>query len=376
MKTLLTIIGLCLLVAQTPAAEFPPADHHGADLILSDGDVIWGKHTGVDRFIVETTSTVSIQAYVPAISSSGHLEVYADDIIISGTLTAEGAGYTGGGGERGEGTNGGPDGIDGLARYTGYSNFEGYGDGPFAGGKHPTEILRDGGYDNWGSNTDTSIDTSILMGSGGQAGPPVGGMEFDQQAPPCSYYALPRGGKGGDGGGPGGGSIILVAGKHIRLTGAIITRGKSGQRGEGGGQGQYFAIIGSLCIASGATGGDGGNGDGTDSGETYNSGYGAGGGVLLFCASQNQLLIEGSIDARGGESIRPQQDAGIHAGGSVKIFCMGDSPASNTIKAGRIYIRNLEGEPFSAIEWLLGINALNPIGYDSNHDLIIDAADL
>lgn len=35
-----------------PAADHPSRDHGGADLVLEDGDRIWGVHENVGRFVI------------------------------------------------------------------------------------------------------------------------------------------------------------------------------------------------------------------------------------------------------------------------------------------------------------------------------------
>ena len=218
-----------LLANLCQAADYPPADHGGSDLVLTDGDVIWGEHRNVGCFVVRgdlipTTgypffrpTTVTVRRYVPDIPWSGRLDVYADDIVISGTLTAEGAGYTGGGGEGGLGASGslpaytGANGANGNPRYYGYSGSETWpnkGDGPFGGTPHNTsQPIRNGGYNSLNANTDTTTDTSVLIGSGGAGGYPT----LPLNNPPGLCLFEPVGGNGGRGGGPGGGAIRLLA---------------------------------------------------------------------------------------------------------------------------------------------------------------------
>jgi len=338
------IFSLFFIYNKAFSTDYPPKDHQGADLILQNGDKIWGKHFNINRFEIPSTTTVSVILYYPKGDSNckegnGFAEIYANEIDVKGVLIAKGIGYCGGSGRGGTGGWGlfpGQDSGMSMGRYQLFA------DGPAKGNL----LGEDGGYNITGGNSDTSIDASVLMGSGGEGG---------------------EGGEGGDtidggGGGGGGGYIILCSKKSINLSGIITTSGRTGRNGGPGGDGKdaggmpaggdggwggSSSYLYSYDEGLGSPGGKGYN-EGTTSGEDgtsgKNGGAGGGGAILLICDSPSSMTITGTLDARGG---RDQ----IQNGGTVKIFYKGDQPTSGTIYSPRIYYRNLDLLPLKPTYW-------------------------
>ena len=343
------------------AADWPPADHGGADVVPVDGDSIWGMHTGIGTFRITSGSLVYVRPYDGQDTFTGTLEVHAQRVEVEGTLDATGAGYTGGGGGGGGGGcmqpcfgqfipggfgGGGPGcaqyacaadtassgtsasvykfGIVSWACSSGSGGAAGGGDGPFGGAPGSTDTRHRGGYGAPETNGDTSMDNSTSMGSGS------GGMAGGDGA--CG---LAPGGGGGAGGGCGGGTIRLFAAQGFRLTawGVIAADGALGRSG----------------FPPSTTAGRGGDSVRLNPGNWFQYGVGtggAGGGILLDLASVTDLLVEAGawIHSLGGGA-EPEN------GGTVKIFRpMAGSPSGNPeISAGRSFI----ADPTPAQGWEL-----------------------
>ena len=330
-------------------ADYPPADHGGADLLLQDNDRIWGNHTGIGTFRVPEGATVSLKPYDGADSATGRLEVHANSVELLGILDATGAGYSGGSG--GGGTPGsqssmigpppwpitfGAPGEGGLVPYEkenlrGASPGEGgTGDGPFGGlgGGESTAIVgADGGYLSPSGNGDSSIDESTSMGSGGGGGRGGAGV--------LGHNEGAQGGSGGAAGGRGGGELRffalnqLLLGPQSRLLADGQTGGDSPDVfGIDGGDGGNVEPAGEgragTCIPAAQPGSDGG--------------AGAGGGVLLDAMEAAAITINSgaAISALGG---RDQASNG----GTIKLLLPGGTPYpfGLAISAGRLYT-NLE----------------------------------
>src|SRR5690606_5595024 len=97
----------------SPIREIPPMDHAGGDLLLQEGDLIWGTHQNVGRFYIPGGDEVKVRVYHPDEEGSGTVVVHADRVEVFGTLNATGVGYSGGSG--GGGGGGHPNGEGGEA---------------------------------------------------------------------------------------------------------------------------------------------------------------------------------------------------------------------------------------------------------------------
>ena len=362
-RVLLTVLALAFTASSATAADWPPTDHGGSDVVSADGDIIWGLHTGIGTFRITSGSALSVRPYDGQDNATGMLEVYAQRIEIDGVLDATGAGFTGGGGGGGGGgciqpcfgivvMGGYPGGGPGLAQYScaadtassggsayvynagistwgcspGSGGSAGGGDGPFGGIPGVYDTVHRGGYAAPETNGDTSMDRSTLMGSG--CGGVAGTGAF------CSATGV--GGPGGSGGGCGGGTIRLFPSQGFRMSAwcAILANGSLGEMGKPSGM-------------SGDLGGDSLRATSSADPSLSAPGTGgAGGGVLLDLASVNNLVVEtgATIFSLGGGD-EPAN------GGTVKIFWpMTGSQAENpSILAGRSFISN----PALVQEWEL-----------------------
>jgi hypothetical protein len=212
LTTISCLICLFMMTGSFPVQGFP-IDHGGADLLIEEDTKLSGEHLNINRFHVATSTTLSVAFYDPSTTMTGRLIIHANNIEINGNINASGAGYTGGGGGQG----GGFTGDVGQGRYVGYEGVDYYGrrgDGP---GASPSQ----GGYNIPKWNTDTTIDESLLMGSGGSGG--NGGSSDGAGA-----------GGGGGGGGCGGGFVKLYAEHRLVISGKILTNGVRGQNGGDG----------------------------------------------------------------------------------------------------------------------------------------------
>lgn len=333
-----------ILPAATKCDLIPPAEHNGANLICSDGDIIWGIHTGIDEFKIPSGAVVQIADYDGSDTKTGMAEIHASKIIIEGYLLAVGVGYTGGSGGGGGGgyLSGyiyGGGGSAGLSRYgnfcgTNGGNAVGWpgghagigGSGSTGDGSFPGSYGTNGGYAAISLNGDTSIDKSLRMGSGG------GGASGESGST--------MGGPGGVGGGSGGGIIKLIPTEFFKLSyNAYISAS-----GEPCNEGLHLWDLG---------GGSGGNGYRISHFPYYysfpNIASGAGGGILLDIANTTVIDIENLTDSYGYvekpniETLGGYQDE--QNGGTVKIFdSVNAFPFSKVnVSAGRIL--NINSSP-------------------------------
>ena len=345
------LLACCIFATlASPARDIPPQDHGGADLILADGDRIWGDQTGIRRFEVPAGALVRLHQYFPSIPGSGQVHVSAEEIVVAGELNAEGCGYTGGGGQGGAGVYNSVDarrGADGAPRYLDYTSPPStwpyaYGDGPAAGPPFafftglPSPV---GGYNVSGRNTDETTDSLVLMGSGGG-----GGSSWNEGGESrCNHPGL--GYHGGTSGGAGGGAIRLMAKGSLLVSGRILTASINGRGGTAGKRAS--AIPNSqLPFFCTITGGDGGNGGSCtsvieESPPSARLGSGGGGGVLLMCESDGGLTVTGTVDCRSTRSTSSTStNGGVLNGGTLKIFYNGQVTLTGSLRGGRVYRRN------------------------------------
>ena len=93
------------LIAHYEFCDNPPQNCHGKDWGYQDwypanGDTVDGVHCNVRTFYIKRGVTVKVSPWVRDAQGNsgtkGTFEVYAQDVVIEGTLTAQGAGYKGG----------------------------------------------------------------------------------------------------------------------------------------------------------------------------------------------------------------------------------------------------------------------------------------
>ncbi|CAN5398525.1 hypothetical protein BH09SUM1_BH09SUM1_13380 [soil metagenome] len=312
------------------AADYPPADHGGADLALADGDRIWGVHTNIGGLAVQTSETLRIRNYDPSVLGTGFVEIHAEDIVVSGTIMARGAGYTGGGGRAGFKNTG----HDGKGRY------------PKSDG---SEFVEEGDSKPEGF-TDRDSTLIVFMGRGGAGGPYVKGAQPFEEA---------YGGSGG--GGSGGGVVKLFASNSIVVSGTICTDGIFGENG-----------------MSGAVGGGGGSSDPEEQGTAGDGVYGCylvepipgsggyqqicgeaprgtpgsggyGGGVILYCEDEGGLLIhDATITTKAADCF---SGSNCPFSGTVKMFYRHTTPEPVHIESQFIIYTDLD--TFKNDLWLI-----------------------
>ncbi|XP_065838949.1 uncharacterized protein [Oscarella lobularis] len=235
------------LVAHYEFGDNPPQVCYGfdwkfQDWLPADGAVVFGVHCNVRKFYIQRGFTVKVAPWsrrgASNLEAHGTFQVYAENVVIKGVLTATGAGYEGGArptissffGNQGES-------ITSLGRMNSSQNRGGGGGGY---GEPPLKVLDNhgkpgggGGYGEEGkSGSDKkkgraglpgsggavygSLQLSLLhMGSGGGSGGNDNSVEVD----------TPPGGRGGSGGG----AIQLEARRIIEVTGEIRADGLPGQ---------------------------------------------------------------------------------------------------------------------------------------------------
>ncbi|XP_065840047.1 uncharacterized protein [Oscarella lobularis] len=225
----------------------------------ADGDVVSGVHCNVRTFFVDANVTVRVAPWNRNNSgANGMFRVYAQDIIISGILTARGAGYKGGqktksnlSGRQGEsfqsvgttvstanegGGGGGlrygkPGGGGGYGTAGepgfGWDTQHGIGEGGRSYGLSNLRILHLGSGGGSGSDY---VDASAIEESGSGDSVYVDASAIEESGSGDSVYVNAsadaiRGGKGGNGGG----AIHLDARNIIRVTGQVCADGDDGE---------------------------------------------------------------------------------------------------------------------------------------------------
>ena len=213
-------------------------DHGGANW-TPDGDTIAGVHTGINIFTVSYGATATVDI-------GTELEIYANEIIITGTINGDSKGHLGGQGqggavnapgEAGQGTGGGAGGASGGGGAAGNGGHAGY-------GQAGTGVGAGIEYGNY--NT-----TSVQMGSGGGGGGGTtgsgasagnggnGGGSVTLHAPILNIYGIITmdGGAGTAGGtlhgngGDGSGGGILLIGNDVFINGTLTATGDNGASG-------------------------------------------------------------------------------------------------------------------------------------------------
>ncbi|MCX7696079.1 MAG: T9SS type A sorting domain-containing protein [Bacteroidales bacterium] len=351
-------------------------DHQGQDWIINSQLTTGGVHKNIKVFKLETNVTLFVD------SACKFLEIWADTILVYGTINGNGRGEKGGagglGGIKANGSGnpgkGGKAGLDGEGPGRGIKGSDGgdgntitqicggflcngnrdglNGGGGGAGGGSGGSYGGRGGAGGFGaygsgfsgasggnygpggglsSKYGTADNYDIQWGSGGAGGGGGGG----------GYSNGTNGGKGGKGGA----YVLLKANKNMFINGSIQCNGSDG--GNGGNGGGESTDNGYDCTSSGynsctlcpqavfdAAGGAGGG-----------AGGGSGGGVLLH--SNGSLTFLGTISVNGGAG----GNAGIPndqmgncfdfarggaggGGGRVKFFL---NPCAANILNGQIY---------------------------------------
>ena len=257
-------------------------DHEGADWIISSNTTVGGTHTNIGRFEVQSGRIATVQLATA-------FQVQARDVLVIGTINADGAGYFGGTGGSGVyagdcGAGSCPSSCTGSASS---GNHGTDGSGPYGGVKGAPG--GNGGYNAAAANGDFSTDESVTFGSGGG-----GGKAGNSCVPNCNADCPTkcgcapnptdnhcRGGTGGPHESPslcaGGGAVSLIAANYMSVSGTISAKG--------------------LGTVSGGSGESDSCGYGQ---EGYSSGRGAGGGILLKCTGTGGVTVTGTLDTRGG----------------------------------------------------------------------------
>lgn len=285
----------------------PPIFGDGSDgTIVRSSNITENRIVSATTYTIESGSTISVDEFTVIKAT--------DEIVVDGTITADGEGGLGGsGGEGSDGGNAGSgdDGEDGFVIPVG-SGGNGGGSGSRSGGDggdgddRNTIPLRDqldatfnidvfnegnaragaGGGGGGGSEVNSSFDSA----SNGQS-PGGGGEGSSQSTTPVDPY---DGGDGGDGGG-----FIMLSAPKITINGSVTANGQDGQDGDadnssagsgsgagGGGSGGCVIIAGGsvenngTVQANGGSGGQGGAPDGSRPGG--NGGNGANGKAVII----------------------------------------------------------------------------------------------
>ncbi len=368
--------------AQCDSISIPNSYTISSDLLLSGTYVIDGT------FTVNAGVTVFVTPYET--NGCGELKIYADNIVIEGTIDGSFCGFEGGtGGLKGTSVtsqtgdevslttcnnkdnagqisvSGGLAGLDGNGPGAGVAGSDGsegagtkqvcgtsnddaglIGGGGGAGGGSGGSYggaSSAGGNGGDGSNTGTTAGLSIstaypvIPGQGGQGGVPaaVYGTATGRD------IQIGSGGAGGGGGGrshylgtdagtggAGGGMVFLRAENNLDISGTILVPGENGNNGGDGGSGDATAdCCSDACNDCGERTFSAGSGSGSG------AGGGSGGGV--FIESMGQLSITGIIDVSGGDGgTAGSQGLGALCDYDGGVFCSDNSINCDPGQAG------------------------------------------
>ncbi len=270
--------------------------HAQCDTTIVNGDMIVNSPTFMSgvylvngTFEVTSGTTVFVQKY--ELGGCGKLEVQAENILVSGTINGDFAGYTGG-------TGGAPGTI--VTSLTGdqiaindCSNKDNTGQVTLEGGQSGT------------SGTGPGAGLSGADGQNG-SGPKQQCMNNDDEAGMIGGSGGAGGGAGGSYGGTGSNAAAGGAGTgNYQTNGLNVSTGFPVVGGNGGNGGAAGATYGTLSgeeidLGSGG-GGAGGGGRSYDTGLGGNDG-GNGGGAIILIASDS-LAVTGSISANGENGV-------------------------------------------------------------------------
>jgi len=330
------------------------------DMTVSSTTTMSGTYNVNGTFTIPAGVTVYVIPH--STNGCGSLKIYADNIVIEGTIDGNYAGYPGGsggmkgndvssvsghavsltscfdegtqgqvvvaggfGGDDGEGPGGGSGGNDGddgegTKQYCGNFGDEagvvggaggaGGGAGGSYGGQGSSGSTGGNGAAGYSPNgLDVEDSYTVSAGTGGAGGTVTGtyGTLDDRDIDMGSGGAGAGGGGrshylGSDGGngGAGGGMVFLKATASLNMSGTITVNGEQGTYGGNGGSGDATDD----CCSDGCNGCD----ERTlscGSGSGAGSGGGSGGGV--FIESEGTANISGTITANGGNNGLPGQ---------------------------------------------------------------------
>lgn len=234
-------------------------DHGGNDWTISSNISVAGEHINIGTFTINSGVTVTVNP------SCHYFYVSANNIVMNGTINADGAGETGGnGGNGGAYAFGDDDGCNGGYGGKGGTMGSGSGGGSVGanGGNGNCRKQKCGGLFCSGNRDG-------YMGGGGGAG----------------------GGGGGSYGGAGGGG---GQGAH----GANWPEASGGSYGNGGNAGNIYGTPTGSDINWGSGGGGAGGGGGAFDNGTNGGSGGNGGGAIKLIASNN-CTVTGTISSNG-----------------------------------------------------------------------------
>lgn len=257
------------------------------DFFVNNDTTLSGSYYVLGEFHISSNTNVEVKKY--SNNSCGELRVYADKIVVEGTIDASYSGYLGGsGGLKGDvvssstGNAGALTGCSGsgssgqIEVEAGFGGEDGFGDGGGYGGKDGRS--GSGPKQHCTSSDDAGLVAGASGGSGGGGGSYGGYGEY--------------GGFAGDG-------VGTYVKSNLGISSAYAINPGFGK--SGGDPGDLYGTNTGLDIALGSGGGGAGGGGrsyalGTDGGVG-----GAGGGMVYLNALSDSLIVSGSIVVNGAE---------------------------------------------------------------------------
>lgn len=340
-----------LFILQTASAQCDSININSNHTVSTDA-LMSGTYVIQGTFTLPAGVTIFVTPYNSG--GCGELKIYAENIIIEGTINGDYAGFEGGtggskglsvnsitghansltacndedteghisteggiGGENGNGPGagiGGADGNDGAGTkqtcyntddeggVVGGSGGAGGGSGASYGGVGGDGLAGGNGTNTYNGNMTVQNAYAVVSGNGGNGGiaPNIVGTQNGRDIQLGSGGAGAGGGgrsyylgTNGAKGGDGGGLVFLKANNQLTLSGAISVNGQDGSYGGAGGSGDAT----SDCCSDGCNGCD----ERTFScGAGAGSGSGGGSGGGIFIESLGSLSFTGTLSAKGG----------------------------------------------------------------------------
>jgi prepilin-type N-terminal cleavage/methylation domain-containing protein len=237
-------------------------DHSGSDLIISSNQTVQGVHLNIGTFQVNTGVTATLNQGVP-------YKVFADTVIVDGTISAAGRGFAG-------------------ARTPTNSSTTGAGPGGGSGTtSNNTTPLSGGGHGARGGTSSSGVLGGVAYGSVTQPSTQGSGGGASSSS---SVYA----------GGNGGGVIQIYSQGDVSIDGSVSADGLQTAQawGGGGAGGSVWITANGQLQGSGSIRAVGGNGSPSNS-----AGSGAGGRIALYYGEKTHtgdVLVSGGSGASSG----------------------------------------------------------------------------
>ncbi len=281
------LLALALITACGQVQAQCDSTNISSDYTISADVLLGGTYVVNGTFTVPSGVTVYVSPY--SVNGCGELRIYADNIVIEGTINGDYAGYQGGsGGAKGTGATSATGDAMSL---TSCNNKDNQGHIAVAGGFGGENGAGPGAGEAGADGSDGS-GTKQWCGSSGDEAGLVGGAGGAGGGAGGSYGGA--GSAGANGGG--GAATATTVSLSVESSYGVV----AGSGGAGGNTGSLYGTAAGRDIAIGS-GGAGAGGGGRSYYLGTNGGNGGNGGGMVFLKADNSLSISGTITVAGGD---------------------------------------------------------------------------